>query len=148
MQLHVPHRAGLAERSVCLSCAGTHADQEEKARVLARPKKGVEVYIEGRLTMNPGRARNGQQRTGLSVSWQVMPLGQLGPRKHRLQSRDEQDPVPEYQYFIPSKRQSPILQILQYMQRPQQYQNPFARFIGAAKRSVAVSATRALGIQA
>ena len=37
------------------------------------------------------------------------------------------------EYFIPRQRQSPILQALQmrqYMQRPQQHQNPFARFLG------------------
>ena len=37
------------------------------------------------------------------------------------------------EYFIPTKRQSPILPLLQmrqYMQRPQQHQNPFAQFLG------------------
>jgi single-stranded DNA-binding protein len=49
---------------------------EEKARALAGLAKGVEVYVEGRLTMNTWEGKDGQQRTGLSVSaWRVEILG-------------------------------------------------------------------------
>jgi single-stranded DNA-binding protein len=55
---------------------------EEKARALAGIAKGVEVYGEGRLSLNAWTGRDGAERTGLSVSaWQVMPLGQIGRRK-------------------------------------------------------------------
>ena len=63
---------------------------EEKARALAGLAKGVEVYVEGRLSLNTWTGRDGAERTGLSVSaWQVMPLGQIGRRKPKVQSRDE-----------------------------------------------------------
>ena len=55
--------------------------------------------MEGRLSLNTWLA--GAQRTGLSVTaWEVMPLGQIGRRKPKVQSRDEyerpreQDAVP------------------------------------------------------
>jgi single-stranded DNA-binding protein len=54
---------------------------EEKARTLAGLAKGVEVYVEGRLSLNTWTGRDGAERTGLSVSaWQVTPLGQIGRR--------------------------------------------------------------------
>jgi single-strand DNA-binding protein len=67
---------------------------EEKARALAGIARGTELYVEGRLTMNTWTDKDGQQRTGLSVSaWQVTPLGQIGRRKPKVQSRGE-DAVP------------------------------------------------------
>jgi single-stranded DNA-binding protein len=63
---------------------------EEKARALAGLKNGAEVYVEGRVTMNTWEGKDGQQRAGLSVSaWQVTPLGQIGRRKPKVQSRDD-----------------------------------------------------------
>jgi hypothetical protein len=65
---------------------------EEKARALAGLAKGVR-----RGTLVPERLDrpDGAERTGVSVSaWQVMPLGQIGRRKPKVQSRDEQDTVP------------------------------------------------------
>jgi single-stranded DNA-binding protein len=48
--------------------------------------KGVEVYVRGRLTRNTWEGKDRQQRTGLSVSaWPVMPLGQVGRRKPKVQ---------------------------------------------------------------
>jgi hypothetical protein len=38
--------------------------------------KGAEAYVEGRLSMSTWKAKDGTQRTGLSVSaWPLMPLG-------------------------------------------------------------------------
>ena len=52
---------------------------EEKARALAGLTKGAEVYVEGRLTMNTWEGKDGQPRTGLSVSaWRVEVLGKIG----------------------------------------------------------------------
>ena len=52
---------------------------EEKARALAGLKKGSEVYIEGRLSLDTWTGKDGQQRTGLSVSaWRVEVLGRIG----------------------------------------------------------------------
>lgn len=68
---------------------------EEKARALVGLAKGVEVYVEGRLSLNVWNGKDGIQRTGLSVTaWQVMPLGQIGRRKPKVQSRDEQGAAP------------------------------------------------------
>jgi single-stranded DNA-binding protein len=56
---------------------------EEKALALAMAK-GVEVYVEGRLSLNTGSGKDGDKRTGLSVSaWRVEVLGRIGKsRKH------------------------------------------------------------------
>jgi hypothetical protein len=54
------------------------AVSEEKARVLTGLAKGVEVYVEGRLSLNTWTGRDGAERTGLSVSaWRVEVLGGL-----------------------------------------------------------------------
>jgi single-stranded DNA-binding protein len=58
---------------------------EEKARALAGLAKGVEVYLEGRLSMNAWTGRDGAERTGLSVTaWQVMALGPIGRQKPKV----------------------------------------------------------------
>jgi single stranded DNA-binding protein len=63
---------------------------EEKAKVLERTPKGVEVYVEGRISLNTWTGKDGQQRTGLSVTaWRVEVLGQIG--KQRLTKREEHD---------------------------------------------------------
>jgi single-stranded DNA-binding protein len=55
---------------------------EEKVRTLAGIAKGVEVYVEGRLSLNAWIGYDGEKRTGLVVAaWQVMPFGQIGRRK-------------------------------------------------------------------
>jgi single-stranded DNA-binding protein len=54
---------------------------EEKARALEGVTKGVELYLEGRLTLNTWTGKDGQQRTGLSATaWRVEVLGQIGRR--------------------------------------------------------------------
>jgi single stranded DNA-binding protein len=54
---------------------------EERARALEGLAKGVEVYVEGRLSMNTWEGKDGQQRTGLSVAaWRIDVLGQIGRR--------------------------------------------------------------------
>jgi single-stranded DNA-binding protein len=54
---------------------------EEKARALEGVTKGVELYLEGRLTLNTWTGKDGQQRTGLAVTaWRVEVLGQIGRR--------------------------------------------------------------------
>jgi single-stranded DNA-binding protein len=40
----------------------------EKALALAGLAKGVEVYVEGRLSLNTWTGKDGTQRTGLSVT--------------------------------------------------------------------------------
>ena len=75
---------------------------EEKARALAGLAKGVEVYVEGRLTMNTWEGKDGQQRTGLSVAaWEVQPMGQIGRRKPKVQSRDEYERPRDEQCAVP-----------------------------------------------
>jgi single-stranded DNA-binding protein len=62
---------------------------EEKARALAGLAKGVEVYVEGRLTMTAWTGKDGQPRTGLSVAaWRVDVLGRIG--KSRLAKHAEE----------------------------------------------------------
>ena len=52
---------------------------EEKALALAGLAKGAEVYVEGRLSLSAWTGKDGQQRTGLSVSaWRVEVLGKIG----------------------------------------------------------------------
>ena len=57
---------------------------EEKARALAGIAKGVEVYVEGRLSLNTWTGKDGDKRTGLSLSaWRVEVLRRIGKsRKH------------------------------------------------------------------
>jgi single-stranded DNA-binding protein len=63
-----------------------------RALALAGLAKGAEVYVEGRLSLSTWAGKDGAQRTGLSATaWQLMPLGQIGRRKPKVQSRDEQD---------------------------------------------------------
>ena len=52
--------------------------------MIAGLAKGVEVYVEGRLSLNAWTGKDGQPRTGLSVSaWRVEVLGRIGKsRKH------------------------------------------------------------------
>jgi single-stranded DNA-binding protein len=59
--------------------------------------KRVEVYVEGRLTMNTWEGKDGQQRTGLSVSaWRVEVLGQIGraTRRERAEPGALNDAIP------------------------------------------------------
>ena len=53
----------------------------ERAEELAPSlKKGVEVYLEGRLRLNTWQS-NGEQRSGLALSaWKCEPMGQIGKR--------------------------------------------------------------------
>jgi single-stranded DNA-binding protein len=75
---------------------------EEKARELAGLAKGAEVYVEGCLSLNAWTGKDGQQRTGLSVTaWQLMPLGQIGRRKPKVQSRDEYERPRNEQDAVP-----------------------------------------------
>jgi hypothetical protein len=56
--------------------------------LLAGLAKGIEVYVEGRLTMNTWEGKYGQQRTGLSVSaWRVEVLGRIGKSGRRRRRR-------------------------------------------------------------
>jgi single-stranded DNA-binding protein len=65
---------------------------EDKARTLTGVSKGVEVYVEGRLSLSAWTGKDGQQRTGLSVTaWQVQPMGQIGRRKPKVQSEELND---------------------------------------------------------
>jgi hypothetical protein len=49
------------------------------------------AYLEEVRFTHPPGDRRGPQRTGLSVAaWEVQPMGQLGRRKRKVQSRDEQ----------------------------------------------------------
>jgi single-stranded DNA-binding protein len=65
---------------------------EEKARALAGLAKGVEVYVEGRLSVNVWTGKDGTQ---------VMPLGQIGQRKPKVQSRDEYERPHDEQDAVP-----------------------------------------------
>ena len=74
----------------------------EKADELApKLRKGVEVYVEGRLRLNTWQAADGQQRASLNVSaWTVQPLGQIGrraPRPTHLQPVPRPTPQPDPQ---------------------------------------------------
>ena len=63
---------------------------EEKARALAGLAKGIEVYVEGRLSLNAWTGRDGAERTGLSVSaWRIEVLGRIG--KNRPKHAEEFD---------------------------------------------------------
>jgi single-stranded DNA-binding protein len=74
---------------------------EDKARALTGVSKGVEVYVEERLSLSAWTGKDGlsawtgkdgQQRTGLSVTaWQVQPMGQIGRRKPKVQSEELND---------------------------------------------------------
>jgi single-stranded DNA-binding protein len=68
---------------------------EEKPLALAGLMKGAEVYVEGRLSLTTWTGKDATQRTGLLVAaWEVQPMGQIGRRKPKVQSRDEQPAVP------------------------------------------------------
>jgi hypothetical protein len=70
---------------------------EEKLKAIALPlaqiiafasaSKGAEVYCEGRLTLRTWSGRDG---AGLHLAaWEVQPMGQIGRRKPKVQSREE-----------------------------------------------------------
>ena len=62
---------------------------EEKALALAGMPKGVEVYVEGRLSLNAWTGKDGQPRTGLSVAaWRVEVLGRIGKTGRRSMLRN------------------------------------------------------------
>lgn len=58
---------------------------KELAEQLApRLRKGVAVYVEGKLKLTSWTAADGTERSGLNVSaWLVQPLGQIGRRAPR-----------------------------------------------------------------
>jgi single-stranded DNA-binding protein len=75
---------------------------QERTRELAGLAKGAEVYVEGRLSLNAWTGKDGQQRTGLSVTaWQMIALGQIGRRKPKVQSRDEYERPRDEQDAVP-----------------------------------------------
>lgn len=68
---------------------------EERAAAAAGLLKGAEVYIEGRLSLNSWTGRDGEKRTGLSVTaWEVIPLGRIGRKRPRSQSRGINNSTP------------------------------------------------------
>jgi single-stranded DNA-binding protein len=63
--------------------------------IAPRLTKGTEVYCEGRLNLRTGTGRAGDARTGLNLAaWEVQPMGQIGRRKPKVQSRDEYGGMP------------------------------------------------------
>jgi single-stranded DNA-binding protein len=57
------------------------------------------VYVEGRLSLNAWTGKDGQSRTGLSVTaWEVIPLGRIGRKRPKpaSQQRPHQAEAPPF----------------------------------------------------
>jgi single-strand DNA-binding protein len=81
--------ARAAPDTTWLRCTAWEQQAETLGDVL---RKGVSVYVEGRLRHGTWETQDGERRCGLSVScWTVQPLGQIGRRAPR---RNGQRSVP------------------------------------------------------
>lgn len=57
---------------------------DDALRLAPLLKKGVRVYVEGRLALDHWQGPDGQPRSGLALTaWLVQPLGQIGRRAPR-----------------------------------------------------------------
>ena len=75
---------------------------EEKARALVGLEKGVEIYCEGRLSLNAWTGRDGAERTGLAVTaWRIEVLGQIGGRPGRSKAKRERAEAGAFNDAIP-----------------------------------------------
>jgi single-stranded DNA-binding protein len=67
-----------------------------------RLTKGAEVYCEGRLSLGTWMGRDGEAKARLNLAaWVVPPMGQIGRRKPKVQSRDEYERPHEEQDAVP-----------------------------------------------
>ncbi len=76
-RLNVACSSGDATQWVQVAIFGDTAHE-----LAANLHKGSRVYVEGRLTLNSWKAKDGTDRTGLNVAaWKVEPLCQIGERR-------------------------------------------------------------------
>lgn len=70
--------------------------------VAPRLTKGAELYREARLSLGNWTGRDGEPKAGLNLpAWVVQPMGQIGRRKPKVESRDEYERPRDEQDAMP-----------------------------------------------